>query len=245
MAQNLVNFIRYPSSTLRPAIASLQLIVFKSEYFDSSQSGKWKGRRPLTYVQGQSPRKGVREYFYYIDHQGQLFLDDTKVKNFITCFKDKQFLAFFFTRLKVNSSGIFDSEFPYISPCGREINYVRCDDRPIVFSSFVENIAEEPEKGLYHLTFNGIGPRMKFEFQPHKLCMLPKSGRIYHPGPEKSGGVGLVKSSLAIELSRYFIHKKGRPDIDPPTHFLWNGTEHELDNELWNVLCDSDDAAVQ
>lgn len=44
-------------------------------------------RHVVSYVQGQSPSPKVREYFYYIDHQGQLFLDDTKVKNFITCFK--------------------------------------------------------------------------------------------------------------------------------------------------------------
>jgi len=109
-----------------------------------------------------------------------------------------------------------------------------------VFSSFIENGKDTADKGPFHLTYNGIGPRLKFEFQPHKLCMLPKSGRIYHPGPEKAGGVGLVKSSLAIELSRYFIHKKGRPDADPPTHFVWNGAEYELDNELWNILCESD-----
>ncbi|XP_053710165.1 UPF0598 protein C8orf82 homolog isoform X2 [Synchiropus splendidus] len=41
----------------------------------------------VAYVQGQSPEPKVREYFYYVDHQGQLFLDDTKVKNFVTCFK--------------------------------------------------------------------------------------------------------------------------------------------------------------
>ncbi|KAL5467675.1 hypothetical protein EMCRGX_G031938 [Ephydatia muelleri] len=41
-----------------------------------------------TYVQGQYSAPNVREYFYYIDHQGQLFLDDAKMKNFITCFKD-------------------------------------------------------------------------------------------------------------------------------------------------------------
>lgn len=66
-----------------------------------------------SYTQGQSPEARIREYFYYIDHQGQvqqredecddidvipiimiyvlsflkLFLDDTKVKNFVTCFK--------------------------------------------------------------------------------------------------------------------------------------------------------------
>ncbi|KYO37030.1 hypothetical protein Y1Q_0020499 [Alligator mississippiensis] len=39
------------------------------------------------YRQGQRPGPRAREYFYYVDHQGQLFLDDAKVKNFITCFK--------------------------------------------------------------------------------------------------------------------------------------------------------------
>jgi len=39
------------------------------------------------YEQGQSPQKGIREYFYFIDHQGQLFLDDAKMKNFTSCFK--------------------------------------------------------------------------------------------------------------------------------------------------------------
>lgn len=24
------------------------------------------------YIQGQSPKDGIREYFYYIDHQGQV-----------------------------------------------------------------------------------------------------------------------------------------------------------------------------
>ena len=60
--------------------------------------------RCVSYIQGQSPSPKTREYFYYIDHQGQvspyddldmimyaviiqLFLDDARVKNFITCFK--------------------------------------------------------------------------------------------------------------------------------------------------------------
>ena len=46
------------------------------------------GVRRLSYVQGQT-RGNQREYFYHIDHQGQLFMDDTKVKNFVTCFKGK------------------------------------------------------------------------------------------------------------------------------------------------------------
>ncbi|XP_064492245.1 UPF0598 protein C8orf82 homolog isoform X3 [Pseudopipra pipra] len=49
---------------------------------------RWLCARPgPRYRQGQRPEPRTREYFYYLDHQGQLFLDDTKVKNFITCFK--------------------------------------------------------------------------------------------------------------------------------------------------------------
>lgn len=73
-------------------------------------------RHVVSYVQGQSPSPKVREYFYYIDHQGQLFLDDTKVKNFITCFKDKQFLKFFFKRLKQNKTSRFEEDFPSFHP---------------------------------------------------------------------------------------------------------------------------------
>lgn len=29
-------------------------------------------RKLSNYVQGQEPEKGVREYFYYIDHQGMV-----------------------------------------------------------------------------------------------------------------------------------------------------------------------------
>lgn len=59
-----------------------------------------------TYIQGQSPEARIREYFYYMDHQGMLFLDDSKMKNFTSAFKDKQFLKFFISRIKINDTGI-------------------------------------------------------------------------------------------------------------------------------------------
>lgn len=77
------------------------------------------------YEQGQYVGKGVREYFYYIDHQGQLFLDDAKIKNFTSCFKEKDFLKFFFKRIKKNQTGKYENQFPFVSPCGREKNYIR------------------------------------------------------------------------------------------------------------------------
>ena len=32
------------------------------------------GRKSVSYIQGQSPSRNVREYFYYIDHQGQVLI---------------------------------------------------------------------------------------------------------------------------------------------------------------------------
>lgn len=40
----------------------------------------------MEYKQG-AVVNGIREYFYYIDHNGHLFLDDVKHKNFTNCYK--------------------------------------------------------------------------------------------------------------------------------------------------------------
>jgi hypothetical protein len=94
--------------------------------------------------------------------------------------------------------------------------------------------SDEAPAGL--LTCNGIGEELSFPFEPKKICMLPESGRIYHPAPEKTGGVGLIKSSLAIELSPHFEYKQGNQEVDPPTHFNWMGKNYELDNSLWDSM---------
>ncbi|XP_042322082.1 UPF0598 protein C8orf82 homolog [Sceloporus undulatus] len=184
--------------------------------------------RPL-YQQGQSPSPRTREYFYYVDHQGQLFLDDAKVKNFITCFKDKQFLVFFFKQLKVNQSGRYEDSFPYLSPCGREHNYIRCDDLPVVFTHLLHGASNEEL-----LSYCGGAEKLAVPFQPEKLVMLPENGRVYHPGPEKAGGVGLVKSALAFELSPSFEYEQGPGQ--PPTHFRWQDKRHALTYELLPLI---------
>ncbi|KAM4574576.1 UPF0598 protein C8orf82 homolog [Fundulus diaphanus] len=185
-------------------------------------------RSTASYVQGQSPEPRIREYFYYIDHQGQLFLDDTKVKNFVTCFKDKQFLVFFFNRLRINQSGRYEEDFPFLSLCGRERNFLRCDDRPVVFTHLLQNPAGDPEL----LSYCGGAEKLSIPFKPEALYMHPVSGRVYHPGPEFSGRVGLIRSALAIELSSSFVYPPQSGQSGQPTHFLWKGQKHRLTNEL-------------
>ncbi|XP_069572956.1 UPF0598 protein C8orf82 homolog isoform X1 [Brachyistius frenatus] len=197
-------------------------------------AGCTASRTAASYVQGQSPEPRIREYFYYIDHQGQLFLDDTKVKNFVTCFKDKHFLVFFFSRLRSNQSGRYEEDFPFLSPCGRERNFLRCDDRPVVFTHLLPTPPAAPH-GIVGdgelLSYCGGAEKLCVPFRPEALFMHPASGRLYHPGTER-GGVGLVRSALAIELSSSFVYGPEDGRSGQPTHFLWGGRKLALTNEL-------------
>ncbi|XP_069112642.1 UPF0598 protein CG30010-like [Argopecten irradians] len=187
--------------------------------------------RSVHYIQGQSPEPKIREYFYFIDHQGQLFLDDAKMKNFTSCFKEKDFLSFFFKRLKLNETTRYRADFPFLSPCGRERNYIRCDDRPIVYT----HILDAPTPGdLDLLSYGGAGTALTVKFEPQRICMLPNTGRVYHPASTSLGGIGLIKSSIAIEISQYFEFEKG--ENYPPTKFHWKGKTYTLTNELVGIM---------
>ena len=123
-------------------------------------------------------------------------------------------------------------DFPYISPCGRERNYIRCDDTPIVYTHVIHNSSGRPDL----LSYCGGADLLTVQLEPEKICMLPWSGRVYHPASGKAGGIGLIKSSLAIEFSKMFRYETGEESIDPPTHFTWKDKEYKLTNELLEQL---------
>lgn len=148
------------------------------------------------------------------------------MKNFTSCFKDKVFLEFFFRRLRRNNTGRYEDTFPFLSLCGRERNFIRCDDLPIVFTHLLND--------HQHLSYGYAGDKMTHPFQPDHLYMSPESGRVYHPAEGKPEGVGLVRSKLAIELSKGFEFEAG--DDKPPTHFLWKGERIELKQDWFNLL---------
>ena len=131
----------------------------------------------------------------------------------------------------MNNTDRYKDDFPYLSPCGPERNFIRCDDRPIVFTHILPG--DCPEDGDL-LTYNWAGDRLTFPFEPEKLCMYPDSGRVYHPAPSKTGGVGLVRSGLAIELSKSF--EFGNGETAPPTSFTWKNICYELTNELFDIM---------
>ncbi|KAM9626682.1 UPF0598 protein C8orf82 homolog [Trichechus inunguis] len=183
----------------------------------------------VSYTQGQSPEPRTREYFYYVDHQGQLFLDDSKMKNFITCYKDPQFLVAFFSRLTPNRSGRYEAAFPFLSLCGRERNFLRCEDRPVVFTHLLAEGTGPPR-----LSYCGGGEALTVPFEPARLLPLAANGRLYHPAPEQAGGVGLVRSALAFELSACFEYTPGEPAL--PSHVRWRGRLLALTMDLAPLL---------
>lgn len=183
----------------------------------------------VPYIQGQSPESKIREYFYYIDHQGMLFLDDSKMKNFTSAYKEIDFLVFFFKRLKLNTTDRYREHFPWISLCGRERNFVRCDDYPIVFNQVIKG-----DDGNLLFCHNHAGSKLTVSFQPDKLWMDVENGRVYHPANEQHGSIGLVSSKTAIEFSKMFLYND--TDNYVPTHFLWSGKKYVLDSDWFKHL---------
>lgn len=194
-------------------------------------------RSLATYKQGQNDplKPKIREYFYYIDHNGMLFLDDSRMKNFTSCFKEKVFLNFFFKNVKFNQTDRYRDTFPYVSMCGIERNYIRCDDVPIVFTHIVPSDID----GQFNLVI--AYSDLKYPFIPESLYMLPESissenededegvlrheGRIYHKADDKFGGYGLIRSTLAQDIGNCFILDSNRN----PIQFRWR------DNRVYNL----------
>lgn len=151
------------------------------------------------------------------------------MKNFITCFKDPQFLVTFFSRLRRNRSGRYEDSFPFLSPCGRERNFLRCEDQPVVFTHL---LVAGP--GAPRLSYCGGGEALAVPFEPARLLPLAANGRLYHPAPERAGGVGLVRSALAFELSACFEYAPGVSAL--PSHVRWEGRRLALTMDLAPLL---------
>lgn len=142
---------------------------------------------------------------------------------------DPQFLVMFFSRLRPNRSGRYEASFPFLSLCGRERNFLRCEDRPVVFTHLLA-AGPAPQR----LSYCGGGEALAVPFEPARLLPLATNGRLYHPAPERAGGVGLVRSALAFELSACFEYAPGAPEL--PSHVRWQGRRFALTMDLAPLL---------
>ncbi|KAA3673010.1 uncharacterized protein DEA37_0000247 [Paragonimus westermani] len=159
---------------------------------------------------------------------------------------DSSFLEFFFARLQQNRTGRYEKEFPYWSPCGRERNFIRCDDRPIVFL----DLFRAPSSSAWILPYGtALTKKLLVPFQPKHLYMCPHSGRIYHPtvdldacsGMDLDSNdllVGLLCSRLAVRIGDNFQWSNPRTHEDgsAPHSFTWDGSIYKLSDALSGLV---------
>ncbi|KAI8622557.1 hypothetical protein BC830DRAFT_1048122, partial [Chytriomyces sp. MP71] len=129
----------------------------------------------------------TRSYWYQVDLLGHVYLHDVRIRTIATAYRDPKFLDTLFGCLAMTpretplppdaaQSGIdaasFKSLFLYESRCGKECNYIRSDDSPIVFQTLTNNLAT--------LTYGGT---LSIPFLPECIYFNEETGRLYHPLP--------------------------------------------------------------
>ena len=185
--------------------------------------------KPQSFYDEFSEREKQKCYFYSIDLQGRLFLEESLPKNIATSLKDEKFLDFFFTRIRrvrdkekaiLEDVGAAD-DYPFVSPCGGELNFIRPADAPIVF----HELREDQGNGK-QLVFGGT---LSQPYLPEKIAMSPRTGRLYHELTQgtRVGGTsttltplhasestnkpeyGLIKSSVAVSIADAIVEGDG------------------------------------
>lgn len=123
-----------------------------------------------------------RNYFLTIDFNGNLIHEGVILE-------DSAFLDTFFKYLQHNDSGEF-SDYPYVSLCGSEKNFVAVADTPIVFK---------------HLEYDKLwySPSNFVPFNPQEL-RYGDNGVLYHSS--SIGRWGRVVPKVIVELSKNIEH---------------------------------------
>jgi hypothetical protein len=194
---------------VRPGFAASN-VIRSSERFLSSlpKSGSGAAVRDVEFFDRWSKQ---RVYFYQVDLRGRLFLDSPNLarRNDATCLKSREFLDFFFKRVRpcpeevssVKSESwqsallLFSSEYPFMSPCGKELNLVKAEDTPIVFRDLVEGLDGQHDELVY-------AGSLREAFDPSRLFVGRETERIYYT--KHTGERCLVHADLAQRLSKGF-----------------------------------------
>jgi hypothetical protein len=163
-------------------------------------------------------------------------IEETLPKNIATSIKDEKFLNFFFSRIQrvrdVDREFLAlegaEKDYPYVSLCGKEVNFIRPAATPIVFHSLVGDDL--------HFGGNLIRP-----FDASYLAVSLKTGRLYHKigkdnkvvCPEKptQDEFGLIRSSVAVTLSEH-INPGDCDDSESSGLYFCNEGGSSLINQL-------------
>ena len=219
------------SASTASAAAATNAATKSNRYIDN-----WHAQtiKPESFYEAFASREKCKCYFYSVDLQGRLFLEEVVPKNIATSLKDTKFLDYFFSRMKrvgEKEKSILEDvgaeeDYPFVSPCGIELNFVRPADSAIVFHDLREG-GGDADKGK-HLVFGGT---LTQPYRPEKLAMSPRTGRLYHKlvadvkdgekplTPLHSSGTsaadsskleyGLIKSSVAVTIADDIVEGDG------------------------------------
>ncbi|TKY88653.1 hypothetical protein EX895_002284 [Sporisorium graminicola] len=121
--------------------------------------------------------------------------------------------------------------YEWVSPCGPELNLVRCQDAPIVYRELGE------DDGMLKWAGSLSEP-----FRPDQLVVDPSNGYVYHPSPQPSSRRGSKAStgeqygSLSLLGSSLVLSKLAEGlEIDPDVFdrgiggsIEWKGHRYDL-----------------
>ena len=69
-----------------------------------------------------------------------------------------------------------DGDYPFVSVCGKEFNFIRPAATPIVFHSLMDT---EDENGQRDLVYGGTKLKQPFD-ESTGIAVCEKTGRLYH-----------------------------------------------------------------
>lgn len=203
-----------------------------SRFFSNKNKGyieQWQASivKPNLFYEHHGVGK-LKKYFYHIDLQGRVFLEETEPKTIITSLKTPAFLDFFISNLRESTAQDLDflppnvrEDYPYVSYCGVERNFVRPADSPIVFHSL-----DRDAQDMLQLCF---AASLRQRFDPKCLAISPRTGHLYHQllgnatiFQRKVASYGLIKSSVAVSLSDQIVAHDD--DVGTGTKFIVDGS---------------------
>ncbi len=139
-----------------------------------------------------------RSYFYYVSQLGHLYPLESRGLSRLpfgpTYLKERRFLQFFFARVRRTqaSDGEATDTWPWLSVCGREMNFVHSASRtPVVFQKL--------EDGRLWLAEGS----MSVPFEPRRLGLSVR-GELYHECDDPAVGASLVASNVAFDIMADF-----------------------------------------
>ena len=196
----------------------------------------------------QAEDEKQRCYFYNVDLQGRLFLEETFPKNIATSIKDERFLNFFFRRVQpvegklqtdvMEPRDIPIADYPFVSPCGKELNFIRPAASPFVFHGLVNSVDDNPQEqhGTQHLVYGGS---LHQAFSWDRLAISRDTGRICHARHDekqnKKPGIpfGLVRSQLAVSLVEQMEIISHQGDDDEEDVLAYRDKDGKLHRVQW------------